>query len=60
MTNDSSSMPLRIVLKGEFFNFRKFLITLGGIPYVLSIDEMSIRQADPNQEYTVKMYIGLK
>lgn len=60
MTNDSNIMPLRIVLKGEFFNFRKFLIALGGIPYVLSIDEMSIRQADPNQEYTVKMYIGLK
>jgi len=44
LKGDFQTLPIDIVLRGGFINFRKFLIGLGGMPYVQSIEEISIQE----------------
>lgn len=42
LTGNFQNLPVDIVLKGRFVDFRKFLIQLGGMPYVHSIEDISV------------------
>ncbi len=47
------------VLRGEFANFRKMLIELGGVPYLDKIEEISIQQFPDSMEFRLKMWIAI-
>jgi len=59
LTGDAQFIPVDVVLRGDFFNFRKFLITLGGIPYVESIEEIVIQAKPDVKEYRMKLWVAV-
>jgi hypothetical protein len=46
-------------LKGDFLNFRKFLIGLGGVPCLESIEEIRIQQNEDSMEFRMKLWLAI-
>ena len=59
LTGDLQLLPVNIVLKGEFINFRKYLINIGGIPYVQHIEEITIQAKPDTKEFNVKVLVAI-
>lgn len=59
MTGDAQYMSISAVLQGDFFNLRKFMISLGGIPYVQHIEEISIIQKPDTKEFSMKIWVAV-
>jgi hypothetical protein len=59
LTGDAKSIPVNIVLKGNFQNFRKLLISLGGLPYVDHIEEIMIQGKTDAKEYRLKVWVAI-
>jgi Tfp pilus assembly protein PilO len=55
----SRVLPMDIVLRGSFFNFRKFLIAIGGIPYVQHVEEISIQEVPGAREFKLKILVAV-
>ena len=55
--SESSFLPINAVIRGDFFNFRKFLIGLGEIPYLERIEEIQIQQNEDTMELKMKMWL---
>ena len=49
------SLPVNIVLRGDYLSFRKFLIGLGEIPYLERIEDIEIRQNEDTMEFKMKI-----
>jgi hypothetical protein len=45
--------------KGDFFNFRKFLIGLGGVPCLEGIEEIRIQQNEDSMEFRLKLWLAI-
>ena len=60
LTGNSQYLLYNAVIKGEFVNFRKLLIELGGISYIDKIEEISIQQYLDSMEYRMKIWIALE
>lgn len=52
-------LPVNVTLRGSFFNFRKFLINVGGIPYVQHIEEISIQEVPGAREFKLKILVAV-
>jgi len=59
LTGDTQLLSVSAVLKGDFFNLRKFLINLGNIPYVHHIEEISISQKPDTREFSLKIWVAI-
>ncbi len=59
MTGDATSLSVNVVMRGDFINFRKFLIQLGGNPSVLQIEEINIQQKPDSKEFRLKIWIAI-
>ena len=59
LTGDARFISVNLVLKGNFINFRKFLIHLGGIPYVDHIEEIVIQDKPDAKEYRLKLWAAI-
>jgi hypothetical protein len=46
-------------LKGDFLNFRKFLIGLGEVPCLEGIEEIRIQQNEDSMEFMMKIWLAL-
>jgi hypothetical protein len=46
-------------LKGDFLNFRKFLIGLGGVPCLEGIEEIRIQQNEDSMEFRMKLWLSI-
>ncbi|MGA3206921.1 MAG: hypothetical protein ABSE05_03750, partial [Syntrophales bacterium] len=46
-------------LKGDFLNFRKFLIGLGGVPCLEGIEEIHIQQNEDGMEFKMKIWLAI-
>ncbi|MGZ3594342.1 MAG: hypothetical protein ACXWMV_02180 [Syntrophales bacterium] len=46
-------------LKGDFLNFRKFLIGLGRVPCLEGIQEIRIQQNEDSMEFRVKLWLAI-
>jgi len=55
--SESRFLPINAVIRGDFFNFRKFLISLGEIPYLERIEEIQIQQNEDTMELKMKMWL---
>jgi len=57
LTGDAQFLSVSAVLQGDFVNLRKFLINLGGVPYVQHIEEISIQQKPDTKEFSLKIWV---
>ena len=46
-------------LKGDLFNFRKFLIGLGGVPCLEGIEEIRIQQNEDSMVFRMKIWLAM-
>jgi hypothetical protein len=56
---DAQFLSVNVVLRGDFMNLRKFLIHLGGIPYVSQIEEIAIQQKPDTKEFRLKVWVAV-
>lgn len=59
LTGDAQFISVNLVLRGNFINFRKFLINLGGIPYADHIEEIVIQGKTDAKEYRLKLWVAI-
>ena len=59
LANQSSYLPIQTVLRGDFMNFRKFLMGIGALPYLEKIDEIEIRQDPDFTEFRIKIRLAM-
>jgi Tfp pilus assembly protein PilO len=59
LTGDAQFLSVNVVLHGDFMNLRKFLIHLGGIPYVKQIEEIAIQQKPDTKEFRLKIWVAV-
>jgi Tfp pilus assembly protein PilO len=59
MSGGAQTLPVNVTLQGSFMNFRKFLISIGGIPYVQNIEEISIQEAPNTREFRLKILLAV-
>jgi hypothetical protein len=46
-------------LRGDFLNFRKFLLGLGGVPCLEGIEEIRIQQNEDSMEFRMKIWLAI-
>ena len=59
LTGDAQMLSVNVVLRGDFIRFRKFLIQLGGIPYVQQIEEIAIQGKTDVTEFRLKIWVAV-
>lgn len=59
LTGDASALSVNVVLRGDFVNFRKFLIQLGGNASVQQIEEITLQQKPDSKEFRLKIWVAV-
>jgi hypothetical protein len=59
LTGDAQFLSVDAVLRGNFMQFRKFLVQIGGLPYVHHIEEITIQGKADMTEFRVKIWVAL-
>jgi Tfp pilus assembly protein PilO len=59
LTGDAAALSVNVALRGEFINFRKFLIRLGGDPSVQQIEEITLQQRPDGKEFRLKIWVAV-
>lgn len=59
LSGESKTLLVNAVIRGNFFNFRKFLIGLGEVPYLDRIEEIHIQQNEDTMEFKMKIWIAI-
>jgi regulator of protease activity HflC (stomatin/prohibitin superfamily) len=59
LTGDAQFLSVDAVLRGNFIQFRKFLVQIGGLPYVHHIEEITIQGKADMTEFRVKIWVAL-
>jgi hypothetical protein len=56
---DSRYLLVNVGLRGDFFNFRKFLTGLGELPYLERIEEIQIQENADIMEFKMKIWLAM-
>jgi len=59
LTGDAQFLSVDAVLRGNFIQFRKFLIHIGSLPYVHHIEEIAIQGKAETMEFRVKIWVAV-
>ncbi len=59
LDRDSGLLLVNAFVKGDFFDFRKFLIELGRVPYLEHIERVHIKRTMKGKELRVKIWLAL-
>jgi len=59
LAGNSRFVMVNMHIKGDFFNFRKFLIELGKIEYMEKIEEIEIKQEGTDREFKMKIWLSV-
>ena len=59
LTGDAQFLPVNVVMRGDFINFRKFLINIGAVPYVQQIEEITIQQKPDAKEFRLRIWVAV-
>jgi hypothetical protein len=59
LSGDAQFIQMDVVVRGNFINFRKFLITLCAIPYLEHIEEIAIQAKPDVKEYRLKLWMAI-
>jgi hypothetical protein len=57
---DSNTLPIRLVIRGEFKNLRSFLIQILQLPYVEHVEELQILEVQGGKELKVKLWLAVE
>ncbi len=57
--NDSGFLLIDVVVKGNFFDFRKFLLELGKVACIEEIEEIRIERAANAKECSLKIWLAV-
>lgn len=57
---DSGTLLVDVLLNGEFYNFRKFLLLLGGQPYIKQIEQIQLREIPGGRELRLKLRLLIR
>ena len=60
VTGRSGYLQIRIILTGEFMDFRSFLVDLGTLPSLEIIEEIQIRAIESSREFNLKLWMAQK
>lgn len=59
LDRNSGCLLVNVFVKGCFFDFRKFLIELGRVPYLEHIEKVHIQRTMEGKELKVKIWLAL-
>ena len=59
LANQSRSLLLHTVIRGDFMSFRKFLIGVGELPYLERFEEIEIQKDPDFMEFRMKIWLAL-
>jgi hypothetical protein len=59
MASGSKGMLVSATLKGDYYNFRTFLIELGEQPFLEKVDEIEIQQLPGTKEFRLKVWLAV-
>ncbi|MBN2439079.1 MAG: hypothetical protein JXL20_10845 [Deltaproteobacteria bacterium] len=59
LANQSRSLLMHAVIRGDFMNFRKFLIGIGELPYLERFEEIEIQKDPDFMEFRMKIRLAL-
>jgi len=59
MAGGSSGMLVQATLKGDYYNFRAFLIELGEQAFLEKVDEIEIQQLPGTKEFRLKVWLAV-
>jgi len=59
IATNSGVLLLNAALKGDFFDFRKFLIELGKIAYLEHIEQIQIQEILVGRKFRLKIWLAL-
>jgi hypothetical protein len=57
--SEARFLPITTTMRGDFFNFRKFLISLGELPSLERIEEIQIQQREDTMEFKIRVWMVL-
>ena len=57
MVGGSAAMLVHATLKGDYYNFRNFLIELGDRPFLERVEEIEIQQLPGTKEFRLKVWL---
>ncbi len=57
LARNKRAILINATVRGNFFNFRKFLIELGKISYMKQIEEIQIQQRAADKEFNLKIWL---
>jgi hypothetical protein len=60
VTKESDDMAVTLLLRGAFFNFRKFLIGVGGVPSLKQVEEIEIRQESGHEQFSLTVRLAIE
>jgi len=60
VTGESGDMVVAVHLRGQFFDFRKFLVGVGAVPSLKGVDEIEIRQHDGLKEFSLTVRLAIE
>ena len=58
LIDDSGFLMLNVILKGDIFDLRNFLVKLGELQYIEHIERVQIRALDKSKEMRLKLWIA--
>jgi len=59
LTGGSGLLVVNAALKGDFFNFRNYLIELGNVPYLEHLGEIQIQTMPVGKEFRLKLWVAV-
>lgn len=58
LIDDSGFLMLSVIVKGDIFDLRNFLVKLGEVQYIEHIERVQIRALDKSKEMRLKLWIA--
>ena len=56
----SDDVMVSVRLRGKFYDFRKFLVELGGVPFLDRVEEIEITQETGHKEFYLKVWLTIE
>jgi len=59
LTGEGQRLSVDVTVRGDFADFRQFLIDLNAIPYIESMEEIQVEQEKNAQLFRIKLWIAV-
>jgi Tfp pilus assembly protein PilO len=59
LTVEAKAIPINTVVRGNFMDLRKFILNLGSLPYLQSIEQVQIQQITDKLEFRIRLWLAI-